>query len=72
MKELCVGQRVRALVEMVDDQTDEGAGIQLCARKGDELIVRKVPGGKWVIVSHPNVTDGRGFCVSPDEVEVLE
>jgi hypothetical protein len=65
-----VGDRVRALVACDNDLTDDGMGIEHCAQRGDVLIVRRfssVPGR--LVVSHEDVTDGRGFLVDPHEVE---
>lgn len=73
MAELTVGMRVRALIHMDSDLTDDGMGIQRCANKGDELIIRRVDSGykNCIAVSHENITD-RAFCVAPDEIEVMQ
>lgn len=65
-----VGQRVRAKIEMLDDLTDEGMGLQCCAKKGDELIIRRISSGyrNYIAVSHEHITD-RAFCVAADEIE---
>lgn len=67
-----VGQRVVALVEMINDMTDDGMGRELCARAGEELIVRKVSSGykNCINVSHENIID-RAFCVAPDEIRLI-
>jgi len=68
-----VGQRVRAKIEMLDDLTDEGMGLQCCAKKGDELIVRRIGSGYryCIAVSHEHITDC-AFCVAVDEIEPVE
>jgi hypothetical protein len=64
-----VGDRVVALVNMENDLTCDGMGVELCASKGEELIVRRVSFGylNCIAVSHEHVTD-RAFCVAPDEI----
>lgn len=64
-----VGDRVVALVQMEDDLTDDGLGVQHCANKGDTLIVRRVSFGyvNCIAVSHEHITD-RAFCVAPNEI----
>lgn len=64
-----VGDRVVALVEMLSDLTDDGMGVEHCASKGEELIVRKVSFGclNCIAVSHEHITD-RAFCVAPNEI----
>lgn len=71
MNEFILGQRVRALVDMDNDLSDVGLGVQRCANKGDLLVVRRISPGivNSVIVSHEDVTD-RAFCASPDELEL--
>lgn len=68
-----VGDKVEALIEMINDLTSEGMGVQHCARKGDKLIVRRVSFGyiNCITVSHEHITD-RAFCVSPDEINLIE
>ena len=67
-----VGQKVCATVTMENDLTDDGMGIQLCANRGDTLIVRKVSSGylNCISVSHEGVTD-RAFCCAPNEIEPI-
>ncbi len=67
-----VGDRVVALVEMINDLTSDGMGIEHCAKKGDELIVRKVSFGylNCIAVSHEHITD-RAFCVAPNEISAI-
>jgi hypothetical protein len=66
-----VGDRVIALVNMDNDLSDEGFGVQHCASKGDALIVRRVgwSGGcvNCIAVSHEHITD-RTFGVAPHEI----
>jgi hypothetical protein len=40
-----VGQRVRAKIDMLNDLREDGMGVERCASKGEELIVRKESGG---------------------------
>jgi len=40
-----VGQRVRAKIDMLNDLREDGMGVEHCASKGEELIVRKVSSG---------------------------
>jgi hypothetical protein len=65
-----VGDKVVTLVECENDLTDDGMGVELCARKGETLVVRRVSFGylNCIAVSHEHITD-RAFCVSPDEIE---
>jgi len=65
-----VEQRVRAKITLENDLTDDGMGIQLCASRGDELIVRQVRHGyrNCIAVSHEHITDN-AFCVALDEIE---
>jgi len=65
-----VGQKVRAKITMENDLTDDGMGIQLCANRGDTLIVHKVSSGylNCISVSHEGVAD-RAFCCAPNEIE---
>ena len=35
-----IGDKVTAKIDLLSDMRDEGMGMQLCANKGDELIVR--------------------------------
>lgn len=67
-----VGQRVIALVEMINDMTEDGMGRELCASAGEELIVRKVNEGirNCINVSHENIID-RAFCVAPNEIMLV-
>lgn len=64
-----VGDRVVALIKMIEDLRDDGLGVYLCADKGDELIVRGVSFGylNCIAVSHEHITD-RAFCVAPNEI----
>jgi len=64
-----VGDAVTALIDMENDLTDDGMGVELCARKGEALIVRRVAFGylNCISVSHPQITD-RAFCVAPHEI----
>lgn len=66
-----VGDRVVALVHMENDLIADGMGVEHCASKGDELIVRRVSFGylNCIAVSHEHVTD-RAFCVAPHEIEL--
>ncbi len=69
-----VGDRVVALVECINDLTDDGMGIEYCAKKGDELIVRRVKFGflNCIAVSHEHITDGRTFGVAPHEIASVQ
>lgn len=67
MPEFEVGQRVRCKIDMWSDCSNEGMGMQLYARKDDEVIVREVV-GEYLYVSHEQVTN-RSFSVKPEEVE---
>lgn len=64
-----VGQKVVALVDMLNDLTDDGMGIEHCASKGETLVVRHVDSGyrNCISVSHEHITD-RAFCVAPNEI----
>ncbi len=64
-----VGDRVVALIDMINDLRDDGIGIEHCARKGEELIVRHVSFGylNCIAVSHEQIID-RSFCVAPNEI----
>lgn len=68
-----VGQRVRALVDMENDLTEDGMGVEQCASKGDVLVVRRVGSGylNCIAVSHEYITDGRAFCAAPTELEAI-
>lgn len=68
-----VGQRVRAKIDMLNDLREDGMGVEHCASKGEELIVRKVSSGflNCISVSHEHITD-RAFCVAVDEIEPVE
>lgn len=68
-----VGDRVVALVDMENDLTEDGMGVEHCASKGEELIVRRVSFGyvNCIAVSHDYVTDGRAFCVAPSEISKI-
>lgn len=63
------GDKVRAKIDMLNDLTEDGLGVSLCANKGDLLIVRKL-NGQWIHVSHEHVLD-RTFCVTADEIELM-
>ena len=67
-----VGDQVVALVTMTNDLTADGLGVQLCANKGNVLIVRNVSFGymNCIAVSHKHITD-RSFCVSPNEISAI-
>jgi len=67
-----VGDRVVALIDMINDLRSDGMGVELCARNGDELIVRSVSFGylNCIAVSHEHITD-RAFCVAPNEIAAI-
>ena len=69
--EFTVGDKVRAKVAMWNDLRDDGMGVQHCASRGDILVIRRISPSivNCLIVSHEDVTDGRGFCAAPNEVE---
>lgn len=64
-----VGQEVTVTRRIWEPATGDAPG-GLLARPGEKLIVRMIYGkGQHPIdVSHEFVTDGRTFCVSPDEL----
>ncbi|MBT2326055.1 hypothetical protein J7E62_27375 [Variovorax paradoxus] len=68
-----VGQKVTALVNMENDLTDDGMGVEQCARSGETLVVRRVSSGylNCIAVSHEHITD-RAFCVAPHEIQPQE
>jgi hypothetical protein len=71
MADFKIGDRVRALVDCNNDLCDDGLGIEHCASRGDELIVRRestIPGR--LCVSHEHITD-RSFLVDPHEIELV-
>lgn len=71
MSDFQSGDRVRALVDCDNDLTEDGMGVEHCASRGDELIMRgpsTVP-GRWK-VSHEHIT-GRAFLVDPHEIELI-
>jgi hypothetical protein len=63
---------VVALIDMLNDLTCDGMGVEHCASKGEELIVRKVSFGytNCIAVSHEHITD-RAFCVAPNEIAAV-
>ena len=65
-----VGMKVRTLVSMYNDLTDDGLGVYHCADIGDALIVRKVNTGylNCITVSPEHIAD-RQFCCAPHEIE---
>ena len=67
-----VGQKVIALVDMVNDLTDDGMGRELCATSGEELIIRRIGTGytNCISVSHEHITD-RSFCCAPDKIKEM-
>lgn len=67
-----VGDRVRMLVNAWSDM-DNLAPDELCARAGEELIVRRVEFFylHCIGVSHEHITD-RMFGVAPGEIEKVQ
>lgn len=72
-KEFAVDQRVRLLVSVWDDGCDNHHPPGYLARKGEELIVRKIdPGHEFPIcVSHEQITDN-SFRVALSEIEAIK
>jgi hypothetical protein len=70
-----VGQKVNARIQLVNDLTCDGMGVEVCANRGDELIVRRIinrpDDSATIVVSHEYITDGRGFCVAVDEIDYV-
>lgn len=67
-----IGSRIRVTVDCENDLRDAGMGVELCASKGEELIVRghsPYNAGR-IYVSHEHITD-RSFAVNQDEYEVV-
>lgn len=64
-----VGQEVTVTRRIWEPATGDAPG-GLLARPGEKLIVRMIysKGQHPIDVSHEFVTDGRTFCVSPDEL----
>jgi hypothetical protein len=70
--QLSIGSRIRVTVDCESDLRDAGMGVELCASKGEELIVRghsPYSEGR-IYVSHEHVTD-RSFSVDRSEYEVV-
>lgn len=67
-----IGSRVRVTVDCESDLRDAGMGVELCASKGEELIVRGHSPyvDTRIYVSHEHITD-RSFSVDAGEYEVL-
>lgn len=65
-----VGQKVRAKIDMTNDLREDGIGVEHCASKGDELIVRRVTDYGSFAVSHEHITD-RAFIATADELEAV-
>jgi hypothetical protein len=65
-----VGQKVRAKIDMTNDLREDGMGVEHCASKGDELIVRRVTDYGSFAVSHEHITD-RAFIATADELEAV-
>ena len=65
-----VGQKVRAKIDMTNDLREDGMGVEHCASKGDELIVRRVTAYGGFAVSHEHITD-RAFIATADELEAV-
>ena len=65
-----VGDRVKAKIDMVSDLRDAGMGVELCARQGDILVIRRVTNYARLAVSHEQVTD-RAFIAGPEEIEPI-
>lgn len=63
-----VGQKVRAKIDLTNDLREDGMGVEHCASKGDELIVRRVTDYGSFAVSHEHITD-RAFIATADELE---
>lgn len=63
-----VEDAVRARIDMVNDQTDEGLGCETCARKNDKLIVRAIRREGVYAVSHETITD-RTFIAREHELD---
>ena len=66
-----VGDKVTARIRMLDDLRDEGMGMQVCADKGDILIIRKISEytKNRFYVSHVDVLD-RAFIADMNELEL--
>lgn len=66
-----IGSRIRVLVNCENDLREDGMGVEHCASKGEELIVRQHGHNlKTIVVSHEHITD-RSFCVFEGEYEVV-
>ena len=65
-----IGQKVIAKITLLNDLTEDGMGVELCAKLGDVLIVRQISSGyrNCISVSHEHITD-KMFCVAEDEIE---
>lgn len=68
-----VGQKVKCLIDMESDCRDEGAGIQILAKKGEILVVRKITNSEFtpIQISHETITD-RSFGVRASEIELVD
>ena len=56
---------------MLNDLTEIGGPPDVCyAREGDILVIRKLD-GKFISVSHEDITDST-FGVTADEIELLK
>lgn len=64
-----VGQKVNARIDLISDLRDDGLGIEVCAKRGDDLIVRRITDG-FICVSHEDITD-RSFSVKLDEIDYV-
>ncbi len=65
-----VGQSVRCLIQMESDLREDGLGVEICATKGQIVIVRSFTKSGRIAVSHAHITD-RSFTVSADEIEAV-
>lgn len=65
-----IGQKVNARIDLLDDLTEEGFGLCVCARRGDELVVRRITEHGNICVSHEQITD-RSFVVTPSEIDYI-
>lgn len=68
-----IGTRIRVTVICENDLRDAGMGVEVCARRGEVLIVRgHSPFSESTIyVSHEHITD-RSFAVYEGEYELAD
>lgn len=65
-----VGQKVNARIDLIEDLTEDGLGVCVCAKRGEELVVRRISESGRICVSHEHITD-RSFTVTTEEIDYV-